>query len=54
MFSLYLWLGDYFGPTTTSHNFIATFTRVRNQNVTSIFARRGGTVSGEVRVASPS
>ncbi len=33
-------LGDYFGLAADGKDFVATFTQVDNQNVTSIFARR--------------
>lgn len=36
------WLGDYFGLAAARDDFIASFTAVDSQNVTSIFARRVG------------
>jgi hypothetical protein len=36
------WLGDYFGLAGTDKGFVAAFTAVDSQNITSIFARRVG------------
>lgn len=36
------WLGDYFGLAGAGDDFVATFTAVDSQNITSIFARRVG------------
>ena len=37
-----IWLGDYFGLAAAGDDFVATFTAVDSQNITSIFARRVG------------